>query len=317
MPALDNSPTISMEWDAGPRLKARYQQWLIGDKLGPPSPYIERTLLAALDKILADSQSSDLIPRVPAILPQLLKDLRNPDASAQELARHIAKDVVLVGALLAEVNSPYYRPATPVRSLDKAVTLLGLQGLRVLIARTAFRPLIQSDKGLLTSVLAPRIWAHSERTSIATSLLVAQQGHESFHGFLAGMLLNVGLIACCRAIDRSGVSASLPGSALFLNQLQEKASLLSAQIGQQWQFPPGISEAVLEQDQNEHTLAGLSLCLQQAQQLARMHQLCSSGVLEAEECQFQLSPYASLTRCWKAMDALQQGDEESQQNNPH
>lgn len=316
MGALEATPTVSFEWDAGPRLRARYQQWLLGDKLGPPSPYIERTLNVAIDKLLTDSQSSELIPRVPAILPQLLKDLRNPDATAQGLAQQIAKDVVLVGALLSEVNSSYYNPATPIRSLDKAVTLLGLQGLRILIARTAFRPLIQSDQGLLTSQLAPLVWAHSERTSIATSLLYTQQGHDSFNGFLVGMLLNVGLIACCRAIDRTGVTATLPGSAQFLNQLNEKASLLSAQIGQQWHFPEHVSEAVLAQDAAEHALEGLSLCLHQAQQLARMHQLCGSGVMERDECLFQISPYPTLNRCWVAMDALEQNGEESQQNVP-
>ena len=78
-------------------------------------------------------------------MPQILKSLRDENGSNSELAFHIAKDLVLVSELLHEVNAAHFNLAQKIIHLDKALQLLGQNGLRILVAKVAFRLIFNPD----------------------------------------------------------------------------------------------------------------------------------------------------------------------------
>src|SRR5689334_22077976 len=70
-------------------------------------------------------------PRRPMLLPQLLRAVNDSDTTRKELATLIARDPSLVGSLLKLANSPLYRRGSqPIEGVERALAVLGTQGVR-------------------------------------------------------------------------------------------------------------------------------------------------------------------------------------------
>src|SRR5688572_24969655 len=77
----------------------------------------------------------EYIPRRPSLLPKLMATVNDAEATMAEMSQIIAQDPALTGNLLRIANSPVYRSSSlPVDSIDRAVTLVGVQGIRSIIA---------------------------------------------------------------------------------------------------------------------------------------------------------------------------------------
>ena len=287
-------------WQPNQEFNQQYRQWLLGNEVDEASPYVEKTILQALDRLKqSESGASQLLPRVPTVLLNVLKSLRDTNVSANELAQQISKDTLLVGELLHEVNGAYFNLSSRVSSLDSAIQLLGLNGLRMLIARTAFRPIIQMQSGKLAKELAPRIWAHSEKNSLACQLLAKHKNLDPFHAFLTGLLYDVGLIVAFRLVDQTGVTDTLPSSTAFQDIFFNLTPHLSIQVGRKWEFPEPVLQAILENtteatsDQN----SALGNCLRQAEQIARLRLLMDHGVITTTDGLALLEGDSVLSEC--------------------
>lgn len=223
-----------------------FYRWLIGGQASAAaeSSILEKIILDALEELGANSAGAKLVPRVPAIIPQLLKSLRDEQVSATALAHQIEHDVVLIAEVIREANSPYYHPARPVTNVENAVLLMGQNGLRLLIARVAFRPVINMQSGRFTNLAAPYIWEQSEKCADTCIRLAGEMKADPFEAFLAGLIQNVGLIVAFRLIDQLYDGKALPGSDNFLHALAAHARSLSATIGKQWNFPVSVIQAI-------------------------------------------------------------------------
>jgi hypothetical protein len=83
-------------------------------------------------------------PRRPNMLPRILSAANDDSFSRRELAALIARDPSLVGNLLKIANSSYYRVSTePVESVDRAVVMLGTNGIRSLATAALLQPIFR------------------------------------------------------------------------------------------------------------------------------------------------------------------------------
>lgn len=248
---------------------------------GAPSPEVpaatEQLILDELARLVASPRDgADLVPRVPAVIPQLLKSLRDDSMSGAELSRQLAQDVVLVAEVIREANSPYYSPTAPVRTIEAAVMLLGQNGIRMLLARVAFRPIISMQSGRFAHQGAPTVWRESEACALAASLLALKAGANVFEAYLAGLLHHVGLIVALRLVDQIYNGAALPASERFCDALLHDARRLSARIATLWDFPPAVAGAI---EGDDSTLARV---LARADQLAMLRLRADGGQVDAE-----------------------------------
>jgi HD-like signal output (HDOD) protein len=272
---------------------------LAGGALGDGSAALEKTILDEMARLVQHPYSAaGLVPRVPAVIPQLLGSLRDDNLSGAELARQVAQDVVLVAEVIREANSPYYRPTSPVKTIEGAVMLLGQNGLRMVLARVAFRPVIGIQSGRFARQVAPLVWTQSEQCALAASILAGGLDANPFDAYLAGLMHNIGLIVGFRVIDRimpaggQALSAStLPASPAFCAQLLEQARALSAAIAAEWHFPATVISAI---GTPRATPLGLALGL--GDRIAKLRALVDGGVLERETALAGLD--ASLWRCF-------------------
>ncbi|MGH8303760.1 MAG: HDOD domain-containing protein, partial [Steroidobacteraceae bacterium] len=134
---------------------------------GPPGPEHAAILSAALEATEDAATLRELAPRRPSLLPQLIRAANDDAAPRRELAAIIRRDPSLVGSLLEMANSSFYRVTDrPVESIDRAVVLLGSEGIRSLIAAAAMQPIFRISGGLFPR-FAQTVWEHAWRSANA------------------------------------------------------------------------------------------------------------------------------------------------------
>jgi HD-like signal output (HDOD) protein len=226
-------------------IDAAYYRWLTGTARYEAPADVQTTILDQMRGLMArPEEAAGLVPRVPEVIPQLLNSLAEEDVSASELSRLVVQDVVLTAEVIREANSAYYRPMTQVKTVEAAIMMLGQNGLRMLLARVAFRPIIKMQGDGFSRRAAPHVWGQSERCALAASLVAPGLTAGVFEAYLAGLMQNVGLIVGFRLVDRVCPNATIPGGDDFARELLACGRQLSAGIARHWEFPDEVTEAI-------------------------------------------------------------------------
>ena len=271
-PAPAGAPALALD--------TSFHRWLAEADPRTPPPGTDTLMLDELDRLAAaPGAGAHLVPRVPAIVPKLLRSLRDENMSGADLTHILSQDVVLVAEVIRAANSPYYRPANPIKTIESAVMLLGQNGMRMIVARVAFRPVISSQAGSLARQAAPLVWRHAEKCALAASLLAPRMGADPFEAYLAGLMNNVGLIVALRLFDQLYPDAVLPKSEAFYAALSGRSRVLSARIAATWDFPDTVTAAI--EMCGQPGAPALARTLAQAECLASLRLLVDAGKLSA------------------------------------
>jgi HD-like signal output (HDOD) protein len=268
--------------DRTTEIEATYYRWLIASVSYSAPPETEQLIL---DDIRSQSLSlggaAGLVPRVPEVIPQLLSSLRDEGVSTAELSRQVAQDLVLAAEVIREANNAYYRPMTPVKTIEAAIMMLGQNGLRMLLARLAFRPVIKMHSDGSARRVAPHIWNQSEKCALAASLLAPGLTAGIFESYLAGLMQNVGLVVAFRLADRVSGNGKVPSSSEFGASLLACSRQLSAGIAKHWDFPPPVVEAIANAGQPGES--HLAQALAQGDRIAKLRLLIDACVLGEDD----------------------------------
>jgi HD-like signal output (HDOD) protein len=267
--------------DLAAEIEAAYYRWLTAARgYTAPSEVKSRILDEVRQLTQQPLEAAGLVPRVPETIPQLLASLRDDDVSVAELARQVSKDVVLLAEVIREANSAYYRPITPVKDAESAIVMLGQNGLRMLVARIAFRPLINMQPTGFAREAAPRIWSQSVSCALAASLMAPGLSTGVFEAYLAGLMQNVGLVVAFRLADRICPDSKVPASSTFGVELLACSRQLSAAIATHWDFPPAVADAIGRAGEPGQDL--LAQALTQGDRIAKLRLLVDAGVLSED-----------------------------------
>jgi HD-like signal output (HDOD) protein len=196
----------------------------------------------------------------------------------------LSRDVVLVAEVFREANRPAYLPryhaGPPVSSIEAAVMLLGQNGMRMLLARVAFRPVISMGNGRHTRRIAPAIWRQSEKCALAASLLAPALRANPFEAYLAGLMENVGLVVAFRIVDQVCPGDTLPHSDAFVTELFAQSRILSARIAALWEFPDAVTAAI--EAAGSSGAKPLAQALALGDRLAKLRLLVDGALFEAD-----------------------------------
>ncbi len=249
------APALSGGEDADPvptgaaDLQLPLFEWVIG--AGPALDTTlhdsERRLLAELDAVLAsDASRNSLLPRAPAVIPQLLNSLRDESASAQELAQRVMRDPHLVAEVIRMANGAQARSTNPVTDIAEAIGRVGTAGLRRAIARVVLKPMFDGHAHTLSARCAARLWQHSEAKALACQGEAAMRGIDPFEGYLTGLMHNVGWTAALRAIDRAEGGAPAHFSRAFVAAFESRRETFFALLVMPWQLTDGLNALGIE-----------------------------------------------------------------------
>jgi hypothetical protein len=183
-------------------------------------------------------------PRRPNMLPKVLSASNDDGFSPRDLAALIARDPSLVGNLLKIANSSYYRVTPePVESVDRAVVLLGTNGIRSLVTAALLQPIFRI--GGADFPRFPEIaWEHTFRSASAAvpyNFLVEKS--DPFAAELLSLVMGLAGIVVFRAtMDQYAKNPRLrPDSAVVSSLLDTHSANVARRIGTSWE----LSEATI------------------------------------------------------------------------
>lgn len=304
-------------WKPALPIDSLYFDWIMGYPGEGGNFETEQVILQALYKLLAsDLNDAVIVPRVPSVVPQLLNSLRSKTISAGELSRQIVKDVVLVGEVINTVNSALYNPADRINSLEKAVMILGEEGLRLVIAKVAFRPIINLNAGQFTRRAAPHIWNQSEKCAVACHTLA--RNIDPFHAFLTGLMKNVGLIIAFRLLDQTCEQGKFKYSASFQAIFSSVAATLSYRIAQRWEFPDHVVLALQQQAGGSKPIdwSPLGHLLHTADLISKMRLLVNHAQLNSNDKKLRIGLNPDQANCFDMLNEIQLYDTTGVQQQP-
>lgn len=202
----------------------------------------ELTVLKRLDDAACAVGDEPLVPRLPSVLPKLMRLIRRDDMAGRELAALLEREPALLGEVMRSANSPRYRGTQALTSIDAAVALLGQRGLQEVVSRAVMTPVFNLTQGRFSAAAGKLLWDQAESCADACASL-RRGTADHFDAYLAGMVANAGLIVALRVLDQDPASAP-PSSVAFHDQLAALSARLSARIARHWQFPASVALAV-------------------------------------------------------------------------
>ena len=140
--------------------------------------------------------------------PRMMATLCNPRVSMREVVSVISQQPAIYARVLRVANSPYYGQARCIQSVERALTLLGLDAVRGMAAAACLdRTLRLGARSAPVDLDA--LVRHSLATAAAATLL-ARKHHGSLacDAFIGGLLHNLG-IAVQMHLDAPGINAMI------------------------------------------------------------------------------------------------------------
>jgi putative nucleotidyltransferase with HDIG domain len=193
--------------------------------------------------VLAAFNAPDYQPPVlPSTALELVQISRRPDITFPEISRFIEREPLIATQLLRIAQSPVYRRAAPIRSLEQAASLLGMRSLGDLFLQAALTAKVFRAPGYEKPMNQLR--DHCVATAIIARQVCRETSLGDEYAFLCGLLHDIGIAACIIALAEEARRPK--GSTRAFNwedvwpvvcEMHEDASL---KLGQLWKLPPDV-----------------------------------------------------------------------------
>jgi HD-like signal output (HDOD) protein len=194
-------------------------------------------------RVLADLElHAKYLPRRPSLLPRLMTAINSDSNSMRELAKIIGEDGTLLGGLLKLSNSAFYgvRRHKPIESLEKAIALVGTEGLRSLVATALLHPVMTGTRGPFSS-FAEATWEHSQYAASCAELhAVHIEGADAFSARLLVLLRGLASNTVFRIAREHCLGENNIPPAAMAQLLDEWVPPTALRIAENWQLPADL-----------------------------------------------------------------------------
>jgi putative nucleotidyltransferase with HDIG domain len=210
---------------------------------------VDVTSFDALDPEVRKDLS--LLPPLPAVVMELLKEIQNTSSSANTVADIAANDPSLAASLLRAVNSAAFGLSQKVNSVSQAVSLLGFKSVRNMVVRLRLEAILP-PRTPEAATAAEDLWVHSMAVSYIAGALAARVPDVD-RGFVStlGLLHDVGRLAIySRENDPVAAMHAINNSdGLSLLEREAKAfgadhTAIGAMLGNRWKLPADLTLAI-------------------------------------------------------------------------
>lgn len=189
------------------------------------------------------------LPSLPAVVMQLLGSIGQNNADINQLSAIVSKDQALSAKALRLANSSFYGMQRKVTTMPQAVSILGMNSLRILVTATAvigrFPAKGQGDFDFRG------FWQHSIAAAVCTRLIAKRVDINPESAFMAGLLHDIGRLVLATGFPdqfKAAVNYRTEHDCTMLEAEREILSCDHATVGQalaeHWRFPPAIQMAV-------------------------------------------------------------------------
>lgn len=243
------------------------------------------------------------IPPCPVILDRFINEARKDEPDFNRLANIIGSDVGLSAGLIKTANSPYFGMRQRVRSVNEALTILGLKSASRAVAGIILRKAFPNVPNL------ERFWDASARIALLSGWLAQQldlRGLRAEDTYTFGLFRDCGipvLLGRFPEYERLLMKANSDDKNGFIeienSEIPTNHAMVGCILAQSWWLPEEICLAI----RNHHDLVALESASSQLPMLSR--RLVAVSQLAEHMVQRQLG--LSLTQEWvKLGDACMQ-----------
>lgn len=182
------------------------------------------------------------LPSISPVAVEINRETRKEAMDAKSLGAVIARDPALATKILQIANSAYYGLTREVNTLDRAVTVLGVNTIKSIALALAARAIFTHDT---TGLDLHALWHHSLGCGTAAKKMTAiSHPHLAEDAFLCGLLHDIGQIAIITNLPEKTASViALITEAGKTSSEAEKEVLgfcheeVGALLAESWHFP--------------------------------------------------------------------------------
>lgn len=229
----------------------------LAESSSPASP-VDSKLSGLVDDI---ATTCDL-PPLPAAAARALSLARDPESSSEDLARVVGTDPALAARVLAMSRSVTYLRRQPPRTLQEAISTVGMRALRRILIAASARAAYRAD-----DQVAQSLWAHSLAAALAADELGKRLGGAAAgDAFIAGLLHDIGKLV---------LHLSNPPAFATLGTFDEEAERrlfgsthaeIGGRLAEKWGLEAEIVQGI--RDHHDGNASPLAACVARADRLA-------------------------------------------------
>ncbi len=190
------------------------------------------------------------LPSPPAIAVQILNTVQKDEVSVNELARIISADPALTVKLLRVANSSFYALPNRITSIERAITVLGMNVVKNIALSFAIAGNMQGDeKGGFDFNY---FWRRSVTCAVAAELLTTYLGKKNEDIFVTALLQDIGVLVLYigkgeeySRLFQERVASSTPLFELERENFGYDHQMVGAALIEDWGLPTSISQPLL------------------------------------------------------------------------
>jgi HD-like signal output (HDOD) protein len=186
------------------------------------------------------------IATLPQVTVQIIKTVEDPRSTASQLHKIVSHDPALVTRILKVVNSAFYGLPGQIASVERAIIVLGLNGVKNIAVAASLGQLFRGGM-LCEGISAKDLWTHCVAVAVASRDLARNLkiGNPD-EAFLAGLIHDVGILVSLQLSPeklRQVCEQTRNGGGSFCELEQKLIGWDHQQLGmglaEQWKFPRG------------------------------------------------------------------------------
>jgi diguanylate cyclase (GGDEF)-like protein len=192
-------------------------------------------------------RASRSLPSLPAVAVELLQLCQDPEVDLSRIATRLEADPALAARLLRVANSAFYSGGAEVKTLKRAVSMLGSNSVMTLALSFSLVSAVRGQKGFDHA----SFWRRALLSGLAGRCLARRTAQDPDELFLAALFQDLGMLALNAAFPTYGaLSAETQGDHARLERREEETlgvahPEVGAWLAEQWHLPSYISAAAL------------------------------------------------------------------------
>src|SRR4051812_27317387 len=152
------------------------------------------TLADPQTRVMEAVKKVNTIATLPEVTARIIATVEDPKSTASQLHKIVSHDPALVTRILKVVNSAFYGLPGQIGSIERAIVLLGLNGVKNIAVAASLGQMFRGAR--LCERFTPKdLWKHCIAVGVAARDLAKQMKlNSSDEAFLAGMIHDIGVL---------------------------------------------------------------------------------------------------------------------------
>jgi HD-like signal output (HDOD) protein len=258
-------------------------------------PAHDRVVAAGLAAIGDPAAQKKYFPRRPNLLPELIRAINSENVSVRQLVPIVAGDPSLVGNLLRVANSSFYRVTQqPIETIERALVILGSDGMRSVMAAALMQPIFQVPGIGGASRFPEIVWEHAVRSAHAAiphAALVERAN--AFSAELLTLICGLAEIVLFRAVLEHCPPSATGGGVdplVVASILDSRSAAFAWHIGAEWRLSEEMLAAIEEQMASSEPATPLGRSLRFGRRAGALAVLHGNSIIDEASLRISLPP---------------------------